>query len=751
MRLKEDRGTLRGGPILLLGLWALLGPVQCSPGRPLWRYISSEVVIPRKQMHRGRGMEVPGWVSYSLKFGGQRHVIHMRLKNLFKPRHLPVMSQDDQGALQMDYPYVPRDCYYLGYLEDIPYSLVTADTCYGGIKGIMKLDDLAYEIKPLKDSLRFEHVVSQIVAERNETEPAIRQRYTEATDSFFSAANTSAAPRLSATYKASHAGGIQGLGQCSFAMYSVLNNMSKAVRFLIDIGSVMDAIFWRVHLRYYVVGLMVYNQGDPGAISSYNVPGSPFYMFYLTNLYSAIPHSSSYLVDKNGPFDSEFNSAHSCICKAEGLIYVGFLYRHYLLLGVIATQQVARNIGLHYDSNECYCYRRTYCVMQRYPGITDAFSNCSMAHMNNILRASLPCLFEYPSYANRSMTVTRCGNGVVEEREQCDCGSYKQCYSNPCCESNCRLTPESTCDMGGCCTNCTYSPIGTLCRPIMNICDLPEYCTGNTFKCPDNFYLQDGTPCTEEGYCYRGNCTDRNMHCKEIFGMDAVNANDACYTINTKAVRFGHCRRLYSYITFIKCAPQDVKCGRLQCTNITQLPRLQDHVSFHQSIISGALCFGLDSHRSTETTDVGHVRNGTPCADGLFCLNTYCNAPLSAIKYDCLPEKCSYRGICNNKKNCHCHVGWDPPLCLKLGSGGSVDSGPPPRTTRTITPTKETVVYLRVVYGRIYGLIFAFLIGLATNVRAITITKVTEDEEQPKEDMKGKSPATPAKDKSKKT
>ncbi|OWK06526.1 hypothetical protein Celaphus_00012129 [Cervus elaphus hippelaphus] len=53
-------------------------------------------------------------------------------------------TQDEQEGLQMD-------CYYLGYLDEIPLCMVTVDT------SIKKLDDLTYEIKPLKDSKRFEH------------------------------------------------------------------------------------------------------------------------------------------------------------------------------------------------------------------------------------------------------------------------------------------------------------------------------------------------------------------------------------------------------------------------------------------------------------------------------------------------------------------------------------------------------------------------------------------------------------------
>ena len=67
-------------------------------------------------------------------------------KKHFRSRHLLMMTQDDQGELQMEYPSMPPDCYYLSYLEEIPLSMVTMDTCCQGLERIMKLDDLAYEI-----------------------------------------------------------------------------------------------------------------------------------------------------------------------------------------------------------------------------------------------------------------------------------------------------------------------------------------------------------------------------------------------------------------------------------------------------------------------------------------------------------------------------------------------------------------------------------------------------------------------------
>ncbi|XP_064344702.1 disintegrin and metalloproteinase domain-containing protein 20-like [Camelus dromedarius] len=616
-KLAESQVTRRTA-LSLLGFWAMLAPVQCSQGHPSWRYISSEVVIPRKELHHGKGVQVPGWLSYSLYFGGQRHVMHTKSKNIFWPGQLLLLTQDEQGALQMDFPFIPSDCYHLGYVEGIPFSVVTVDTCYGGLEGIMKLDDLAYEIKPLRYSKTFEHVVSQIVADADTMGP----------------------------------------------VHSLKDRQNG------------DALF-------------------PEAVI------------------------------KHGP--ASFDPPLYRTCNMHDILFVGYLGRHHLMVSILAARYTGRSFGLYFDSEDCTCMRRTVCIMSPYAALTDAFSDCSIIHWRNIVKTQGHCIFDtvWKTF-NASLINVRCGNSVVEGSERCDCGSLKQCYSNTCCNTDCSLKRGSVCDKEMCCTNCTYATPGTLCRPIQNICDLPEYCPGGTYLCPQNFYLQDGTPCTEEGYCYHGNCTDRTMHCQEIFGRHAVNADDSCYTINTKATRFGHCSRRAPLMTFNPCQNADIKCGRLQCGNVTHLPRLPDHASFHQSKISQVWCWGLDTHIATGINDVGHVRNGTPCAPGKFCENNFCNASIAAITYDCNPEKCSFRGICNNRRNCHCHVGWDPPYCADKGAGGSQDSGSPPRMMRSVKQSQESVVYLRVVFGRIYAFIAALLLGVATNVKVIKTSTVHE-------------------------
>uniref|UniRef100_A0A8C9DS17 Disintegrin and metalloproteinase domain-containing protein 21 n=1 Tax=Prolemur simus TaxID=1328070 RepID=A0A8C9DS17_PROSS len=713
-------------PLVLLGLWALLASVQGSQGRPSWRYVSSEVVIPRKETHRGKGFQVPGWLTYSLRFGGQRHVIHLRPKKLM-PRHLLVTTQDDQGALQMDYPYIPADCHYLGYLEEIPLSMVAVDKCYGGLDGVMKLDDLAYEIKPLRDSRSFEHVVSQIVAETNTTRPRQRPKHEEEVDSLLSKANLIAAPRVSSKLFAMHGGVVKGVFMATNELYRSQGNMSACTVYLVRLCGITNAILQTIDMSVYVSALLVFDQRDPTPVNDYRVPGSPFYRFYSRVLFAAFRPSMGYLVFAQGPYELDVSPSPYAICRGIGIIMLGVRSRHYVLVSVIAAQQLGRSMGFYYDAPQCRCQRRTTCVMFYHPEITDTFSNCSIVNLLNVRNGKAgECLFEDLVYYNQSLTNIRCGNYIVEEQEQCDCGSFQQCYNNKCCESDCQYSSESICDRGLCCTNCTYSPAGTLCRPIRGICDLPEYCVGQSQRCPANTYLQDGTPCTEEGYCFSGNCTDRNFHCKELFGANAFDGFPACYSINQRGNRFGHCYKQGTSRYFVRCSRRDIMCGRLQCMNVSSIPQLQEHASFHQTFLNGAWCYGEDTHRGTGVRDLGQVRNGAPCAHRMVCNNTFCNGTLEEINYDCAPDKCSHRGVCNNKRNCHCHRGWDPPLCLAPGAGGSVDSGPPPKRRRKITQNQQSVLYLRLVFARIYALIVALLFGVVTNVRTINTTKAEE-------------------------
>ena len=53
-----------------------------------------------------------------------------------------------------------------------------------------------------------------------------------------------------------------------------------------------------------------------------------------------------------------------------------------------------------------------------------------------------------------------CGNGKIEDGEECDCGSISNCKdTDPCCDPlTCRLKIEADCTSGPCCDKCQVAP-----------------------------------------------------------------------------------------------------------------------------------------------------------------------------------------------------------------------------------------------------------------------------------------------------
>ena len=94
-----------------------------------------------------------------------------------------------------------------------------------------------------------------------------------------------------------------------------------------------------------------------------------------------------------------------------------------------------------------------------------------------------------------------CGNGLVEDGEQCDGGS--------CCDAACRFraadfvcrpsagpcdAPETCSGAGAVCGPNAFAPAGLLCRNVtFGPCDVPDYCQ-EAGQCP-NSYASDGSAC----------------------------------------------------------------------------------------------------------------------------------------------------------------------------------------------------------------------------------------------------------------
>ncbi|KAJ8659821.1 hypothetical protein O0I10_004414 [Lichtheimia ornata] len=108
---------------------------------------------------------------------------------------------------------------------------------------------------------------------------------------------------------------------------------------------------------------------------------------------------------------------------------------------------------------------------------------------------------------------TLCGNGILEPGEECDSGLT----DSACCHAkNCTLKSGAKCDdySQQCCLNCTMATAATVCRPAVSECDIPEYCTGESFSCPPDQVEENGSPCGNNTMqCASGVCTSRDEQC----------------------------------------------------------------------------------------------------------------------------------------------------------------------------------------------------------------------------------------------
>ncbi|KAJ1359268.1 hypothetical protein KIN20_017958 [Parelaphostrongylus tenuis] len=376
------------------------------------------------------------------------------------------------------------------------------------------------------------------------------------------------------------------------------------------------------------------------------------------------------------------------------------------VVAATVAHEMGHNFGMEHDvdyGTTCNC-PGNQCVMAPSSGGSPPtfWSDCSLRYLYNSFNRGVDLCLKNPP--ERTVGDAKCGNGIVEPGEECDCGA-DQCLHACCDGKTCRLTKEAECADGDCCDllTCKPKPRATVCREPVGICDLPEFCNGDTPDCPADFFLQNGHVCPGRvnEFCYEGLCGSRPDQCVSIWGPTAKEGVNACYQQNVHGIIQGNCGYDVHSRAFTRCLPEDIMCGRLQCGTQAERPIFGDPTT-----VSSAYTYvrvGSESHqchviRTTYVVeqknrpDPGMVLDGSQCGDDKICVNAKCK-PLSEV-YKTVSkcnDQCHYRGVCNNVGNCHCENGFGGIACEIPGFGGSVNSNPS-NTSRGITPSTVLLV-----------------------------------------------------------
>uniref|UniRef100_A0A1A8FIR1 ADAM metallopeptidase domain 11 n=3 Tax=Nothobranchius korthausae TaxID=1143690 RepID=A0A1A8FIR1_9TELE len=337
-------------------------------------------------------------------------------------------------------------------------------------------------------------------------------------------------------------------------------------------------------------------------------------------------------------------------------------------MAITLCQSLGQNIGMHRNKERmtaggCRCPDLWQgCIMDDTGyNLPRKFSRCSIdEYLRFLQQGGGSCLFNKPT---KLLDPSDCGNGYVEPGEECDCGSLLECtQSGANCCKKCTLTHNAMCSNGLCCRDCKYELRGVVCRDAVNDCDIPETCTGDSSQCPHNVHKLDGYTCDAgQGRCYGGRCKTRDGQCRTLWGFNS--ADRFCYEkLNSEGTEKGNCGPEPGGLGWVPCNKQDVLCGLLLCTNLTERPRfgeLQGKLTsltvHHQNRYMD--CSG--GHAVLDDgLDLGYVENGTPCGPNMMCLERRC-LPVTTFNLSSCPgslfsQICSHHGNCSNEVKCIC-------------------------------------------------------------------------------------------------
>ncbi|XP_026322878.1 zinc metalloproteinase-disintegrin-like crotastatin [Hyposmocoma kahamanoa] len=483
--------------------------------------------------------------------------------------------------------------------------------------------------------------------------------------------------------------------------YQTIGSLQLIHRQMKDVANIINSLYAPLNIFIALVGVVVWTERDEISLeNNVDLTLTNFLNYRKIKLLHEVPNDNAHLVTQQKFTDGVVGQAlKGPICTYE---FSGGVATNYSsVIGLIATtiaHSIGHNFGMQHDVGEdCDCPDEQ-CIMS--PSMNSVapitWSLCSKKSLALAFERGMDyCLRNKPKRLFDSPT---CGNGFVEEGEECDCGmtadkkQWNACQG--CCDADtCTLRRNATCASGSCCNleTCRPKSAGTQCRAAHKECDLPEFCTGNSEFCPNDVHKMDTIPCgkNQETYCMQGSCRSRTDQCQLLWGTTGEDSHEKCYSGNNiKGNRAGNCGYDRVQSIYHKCSLEDATCGLLHCRHLNE--RLEfgmESVAVLSTVLiqnNGTIipCRTAVIDLGLSDVDPGLVPDGAKCGDQKMCYKQRCvpiqqvRDSIAAMENSECPSDCSGHGVCNSKGHCHCDLGFSSPKCELPGPGGSIDSGP---------------------------------------------------------------------------